>query len=95
MTAAGNEHEHDLDAGLLAAARMGDLDALTQVCGHYRERLITFAANAGATEPNTVAESAVTRSLLSIDPGDLPTIDDFETDLFAEAMAALVPGEGA
>lgn len=91
MTAAGDDH--DLDAGLLAGARRGDLDALTQLCGHYRERLLAIAESAGAADPDRVAESAVTRTLLSIDPEDVPTMDDFEEDLFAEAMAVLVPGE--
>lgn len=81
----GTETE-DLDAALLVAARSGEIDAISSVCNHYRGRLMILATNAGADDPETVVQHALTDALLRIEPVESPSLAEFERTLFNQVV---------
>ncbi|MEM9565009.1 MAG: pentapeptide repeat-containing protein [Actinomycetota bacterium] len=79
----------ELDLDVLLAARSGELEAISSLYTHYRERLMTLAGNAGAERPVPLVQNAITQALLAIEP-DRFGIEEFERDLFARVMVDLL-----
>lgn len=78
---------------LVVDARNGNPAAVGELCNRYQQRLLTVAGNAGADQPETVVERALTQAMLAVGPDGTSDTMRFEQDVFARVLAAVVPAE--
>lgn len=80
-------------ADLVAEARQGNIDAVEELCARYQDRLTQVAGNAGADDPDSVVEKALTHAMLATKGNPMSDTVAFERDVFARVVAAVVPVE--
>ncbi|MEL7158459.1 MAG: hypothetical protein AAFN30_17935, partial [Actinomycetota bacterium] len=78
---------------LVVDARRGDPAAVEELCSRYQHRLLTVAGKAGAEHPESIVERALTQAMLATDGNDGSDTVQFEQDVFARVLAAVMPVE--
>ncbi|MEM9132608.1 MAG: hypothetical protein AAF962_20865 [Actinomycetota bacterium] len=80
-------------ADLVVEARQGNVDAVDELCARYQDRLTQVAGSAGAQDPDSVVEKALTQAMLATKGNPMSDTVAFERDVFARVLAAVVPVE--